>query len=151
MDDHWREVVINWRGEMAFEGVSPSGGTVQMGAYEGRPGVSPMELVLVGLGGCTGMDVFSILKKMRANLTDFRVRVKGLRTTEHPKVYTEIQVDYLIWGTNIEPRNVEMAIELSEAKYCSVSAMLKMSANIRSAYRILDVGEPAPLDWLEIA
>ncbi|NOY99808.1 MAG: OsmC family protein [Chloroflexi bacterium] len=128
---------------MAFIGKNEEGGTVQMGAMDGQPGIRPMELTLAALAGCTGVDVVSILKKKRANFTDLQVKVSGKRADTHPKVYTEINITYLIWGENIKPKDVEQAIQLSEEKYCSVSAMLKSTAKIHANYRILAPGESA--------
>jgi putative redox protein len=136
-----KEVVAEWvtglpDGALGFIGRNASGGTVQMGTMDGVPGISPMELVLVGLAGCTGYDVASILAKKRKGLKKFQVKVSGLRAETYPKVYTEIEVEYLLWG-NLDTTSVEQAIELSEKKYCSVSAMLVSSAKIRSSYQIL--------------
>jgi putative redox protein len=76
----------------------------------------------------------SPLKKKRQNLQDFQVRVRGKRADTYPKVYTDIEVEYHLWGIDIDSKAVEQAIQLSEEKYCSASAMLKDSANISSAY-----------------
>lgn len=136
-DDAWREVVAEWQGDSAFIGRNPGGGTVQMGTLEGKPGVSPMELLLIGVAGCTGVDVASILTKKRQPLKALKVKVRGKRAETHPRVYTEIEVTYLIWGDGIDPKAVEQAIQLSEEKYCSASAMMRGVAEIRSSYRLL--------------
>lgn len=143
MDKPWREVVAVWQGETAFIGHNPSGGTVQMGKIGDKPGVSPMELVLAGLAGCTGMDIASILRKQRQTLSALQVRARGKRATDYPMVYTEFEVTYLIWGEGIDPQAVERAIQLSEEKYCSVGLMLAKAAPIYSSYRILKPGEEA--------
>jgi putative redox protein len=137
----WQEILAEWQvglpdGNLAFTGHNLSGGTVQMGTIDGIPGISPMELVLVGLAGCTGYDVASILTKKRKLLKKFQVKVRGLRVETYPMVYTQIDVEYLLWG-ELDTSSVEQAIALSEEKYCSVSAMLKNSATIRSSYQIL--------------
>jgi putative redox protein len=106
---------------------------------------SPMELVLMALAGCTSMDVLSILQKMRQSLSDYRVVVKAERAEEHPKVYTRIHIDYYFWGDQVEEKNVQRAIELSQTKYCSVSIMLKKTAELTYAYHI---NEPIPEDDL---
>jgi putative redox protein len=95
-----------------------------------------MEMLLLGLAGCTGMDVVSILKKKRQDLQAFKIRVRGKRAEQHPRVYTLIEVTYLLWGENLDAKAVERAIELSEKKYCSASAMLNAVAEIRSSYEI---------------
>jgi putative redox protein len=86
---------------------------------------SPMQLLLAALGGCTGIDVVSILKKMRQDVTSYRVEVDGMRAEEHPRVWTEITVRHMVEGNNLQREMVERAVHLSEEKYCSVAAMLK--------------------------
>jgi putative redox protein len=99
---------------------------------------SPMELVLMALGGCTSMDVLSILEKKRVALTDYKVELEAVRATEHPMVFTSIMVKFLFYGRNIPKEAVERAIALSEEKYCSVSAMLKKSVPIKIEYEIIE-------------
>jgi putative redox protein len=137
MTDQWREIEAEWKGGGAFIGTNPSGGAVQMGTIDEIPGISPMELILVGLAGCTGVDIVDILTKKRQPLTALKVIVRGKKAEDFPKIYTEIEVSYLIWGEGIDPKAVERAIQLSEEKYCSVSAMLRQSAQIRTSYQIL--------------
>lgn len=96
---------------------------------------SPMELLLISLGGCTGMDVLSILTKMKQPVQDFRVELEAEHASDHPKVYTRIKVVFIVKG-NVEPSKLERAIELSQTKYCSVTAMLRKSADIKTSYRI---------------
>lgn len=101
-------------------------------------GTRPMELVLIALGGCTGMDVVSILRKKRVKFDKFEMKISGERAEEHPKVYTKIDIEYIIYGKEINPKDVEHAIELSQSKYCSVSAMLKKSgAQVNYFYKII--------------
>lgn len=137
MADQWREIEAEWRGGNSFIGRNSIGGTVQMGVINEQPGVSPMELILVGLAGCTGVDLANILEKKQEPVKALKVKVRGKRADIHPKVYTEIEVTYLLWGKGINPASVEQAIKLSEEKYCSVSAMLRLGATIRSSYHIL--------------
>jgi len=130
---------VIWQGGLAFEGVSGSGSTVRLdsSAHEGGGGgFSPMEIVLVGLAGCTAMDVISILKKKRQDVTSFEVRAHGQRADDFPQVFTDIALEYIVRGHNIDPKAVERSIELSETKYCSVMGMLKKSVNITMTYRI---------------
>ena len=141
MSDDWREVVAEWQGEMTFTGRNQAGGSVQMGTQNGQPGLSPMELLLAGMAGGTGIDIVSILGKKRQPLDDFQIRVRGKRADKPPKVYTEIEVTYLLWGEGLEPKAVEHAIKLSEEKYCSASVMLGAVAKIHSNYKILQPGE----------
>jgi putative redox protein len=112
-----------------------------MGMLNDHPGVSPMELVLLGLAGCTGMDIADILTKKREPLKALKVKVRGSRCEDYPQVYKEIEVTYLIWGEEIKPKSVEQAIKLSEEKYCSVSAMIRPVANIKSSYQIMSSAE----------
>jgi putative redox protein len=143
MNEEWKEVVAVWRGESAFLGANQSGGSAQMGTLDGQPGISPMEMLLLGVAGCTGVDVVSILSKKRQKLIEFQVRVRGKRADQHPRVFTEIEVVYLLWGDQIDRKAVEQAIQLSEEKYCSASIMLRASAQIRSSFQLLTPGETA--------
>ncbi len=99
-------------------------------------GVRPMELLLIGLAGCTGMDVISILGKMRVEYDEFRVEIEAEKSDEHPKVYTSIHIKYRIWG-DVPEDKLKTAIELSREKYCSVSAMLGKAAPITHEYEII--------------
>ncbi len=137
MADQWREIEAEWQGGGTFIGKNPKGGTVQMGTLNDKPGVSPMELILVGLAGCTGVDIADILTKKRQPLKALKVIVRGHKREEYPKIFDEIEVTYLVFGDGIEPQAVERAIQLSEEKYCSVSAMLRPSARISTSYRLL--------------
>ena len=142
MADQWREIEAEWQGGGAFIGKNVSGGTVQMGKLDDRPGISPMELILVGLAGCTGVDIVDIMEKKREPLQALKVKVRAKRSEDFPKIFKEIEVTYLIWGEGITTKSVERAIELSEEKYCSVSAMLMSVAEIRSTYQIFSVDTP---------
>lgn len=102
-------------------------------------GPRPKELILMALGGCTGSDVVSILKKKRIPVKDLRINLTAETAEEHPQVYTAIHVEYVVRGDGISPADVERAIELSTTKYCSVSMMLRASVKITHSYRI----EPA--------
>jgi putative redox protein len=141
MDNPWREVIAEWKGETSFVARNSTGGTVQMGKIDGKPGISPMELLLAGLAGCTGMDIASILSKQRQPFVDLKVQVRGKRASDYPMVYTELEVTYLVWGDGLDVQAVERAIKLSEEKYCSVGLMLSRAAPIRSSYQILKPGE----------
>jgi len=109
-------------------------GTEQFGGSDAA--VRPMELILLGLGGCTSMDVISILQKKRVALEGFECRIEAERAPEHPKVYTEITIKFVFYGANIPSVAVERAIELSDTKYCSVTAMLRSTVQIRTEYEI---------------
>jgi putative redox protein len=112
------------------------------GTYGTHTGLTPMELVLVGLAGCTAMDVISIMAKKREPLANLQVKVESERADEHPKVFTKIHVEYIAYGSGINASSLERAIELSEEKYCSVQGMIKETAEITHTYRIVE--EPNP-------
>jgi len=122
-----------------FEGLNSEGRKIVM---DGKPPFgdgeypTPMELLLMSLGGCTAIDVLSILNKKRIKVEDFSVEVEGIRREEHPKVYTYIKVRYIFKG-DIPEKAVIQAIKLSMEKYCSVSAMLKTTAKVEWEYEIL--------------
>ena len=143
MIEGWIETSTQWKHETAFIGQNSAGGNVQMGMLEGKPGIGPMQLLLVAIAGCTGEDIVSILKKKRQLPTDMQINVRGKRATDYPMIWTDIHISYLIWGEALKPKDVEQAIQLSEEKYCSVGIMLGKSAKITSEYRILKPGEIA--------
>ena len=96
----------------------------------------PKELILIGLGGCTGSDVASILSKMREKISRFEIDIDAESATEHPKVFTKININYRFWGEDLKESNIEKAINLSQDRYCSVSAMLKPTVDITHSYEI---------------
>jgi putative redox protein len=102
----------------------------------GNAGARPKELLLFALGGCTASDVIPILKKKKAPVRDFEIHLKANVREEHPQVFTDIHIEYVIYGEGINPADVERAIELSSTKYCSVSAMLRASVKLTHSYRI---------------
>jgi putative redox protein len=136
MKSEWTEVAAEWRGELSFHGGNADGGHVEMGNLAGKTGIRPMEMLLLGLAGCTGVDVVHILRKQRQPLQSLRVEIRARRAASHPKVYTEIEITYLLEGDGLSTQAIERAIELSEDKYCSASAMLGKTANISSSYRL---------------
>ncbi len=99
-------------------------------------GARPMQLILMGLGGCTSMDMLSVLKKMREEVKSYKVTVDAERATEHPMVFTKIHVHYILEG-KLKKENVEKAIALSMDKYCSVTHMLNKTATITHSYEII--------------
>ena len=108
------------------------------GEDRAETGPRPMDLLLIGLAGCTSMDVISILQKKRQSFTDLQVKVTAERAEEHPKVYTQIHLEYIVQGKGVDPKAVERAIELSQTKYCPASAMLEKAAQITTSYRIVE-------------
>lgn len=136
MTGEWREISAEWTGELAFTGYNGNGAQIQIGSLADKPGVSPMEMLLLGLAGCTGMDIVNILQKKRLNLERFQLVVRGLRSDTYPKIYSDIEVVYKLWGADIDVASVEQAIKLSEEKYCSVGLMLEKAAHIKSSFVI---------------
>src|SRR3990172_2960262 len=132
--------VLKWKKGMAFEGQSEGGLSVALDAYEDvggqGGGMRPMELLALGLGGCTAMDVISILQKKRQAVSAFEVRVHTQRATEHPKVWNQVLVEYIVAGKNIDPKAVERAIQLSAEKYCPAQNMLNKAVRIDTRYEI---------------
>lgn len=98
--------------------------------------IRPKELLLLALGGCTGSDVASILQKKRIKLDGFEMNIEADMTEEHPKVYTKMNIEYVFYGKDIKAADVERAIELSQTKYCGVTAMLEKAMEITHSYRI---------------
>jgi putative redox protein len=129
-----------WQQGLSFTGTAGSGFSVPLGTnieYGGADdGFRPLELMLVSLAGCTGMDVISILRKKRQEVTAFRVNVQGERASEHPHVFTSITVEYDFYGHQLDPAAVERAVELSETKYCAARAMLSQVVPIQHVIRI---------------
>lgn len=112
------------------------------GEFGTHSGPSPMEFVILGLAGCTAMDVVSIMDKKRQPMTNLQVKVEADRAETHPKVYTKIHLEYIAYGTGISEKALSRAIELSEKRYCSVQAMLQKSAEITNNYRIVEQANP---------
>ena len=127
---------------MAFHGTADSGFTIKMDAHPSvggdDDGFRPLELLLVGLGGCTAMDVLSILRKKRQDVSGFEVQLHADRAKDHPRVFTAVAINYVIRGRGVDPKAVERAIELSATKYCSAQAMLAQSAEITTHYEIVE-------------
>lgn len=141
---------VTYRGKMVFEGTSGSGHQVVMDSSPEsggeNQGIRPMETVLVGLGGCTGMDVVSILNKMRVPLESFDMEILGKRADEHPKVYEWVTIRYRFRCDEEQAEKVVRAVSLSQEKYCSVSAMIAKSARIDAEIYIND-GPPTTLSF----
>ena len=131
-----------WVEGMAFMGEAGSGHAVMMdGApeYGGRNiGIRPMEMLLIGLAGCTGFDVVQILKKGRENVTGCDVEVEAQRATEDPKVFTNIHIAYRISGDGLSQAKAERAVTLSKEKYCSASIMLGATAEMTYTLDVID-------------
>lgn len=127
---------------MQFVGEADSGHAIVM---DGPPeaggkntGLRPMELLLTGIGGCSGMDIISILKKKKEMVTGLEINVNGQKAESYPQKFTEIGIEFIIKGNNISESAVKRAVELSMGKYCSVKATLEGSAKINYAYKIIE-------------
>lgn len=130
-------VTLEWKKKGLMFAVTTAHGSVDLASRLDEPGsgVTPMEMLATALGGCTAMDVASILLKMRQPLESFSVEVGGERAEEHPKKYTSMEVVYRLKG-DLDERKVERAIELSEERYCSVEATLRPAVPVASRYVI---------------
>jgi putative redox protein len=126
------EAKVVWKGRMSFTGKGESGFDVPLGTDPGvggdNDGLRPMELIGIGLAGCTAMDVISILNKKKQKINNFEVLVHAETASEHPKVFTKIEIEYVVTGEDIDPEAVKRAVELSETKYCPAQAMMAKSA-----------------------
>ncbi|GAB4578796.1 MAG: OsmC family protein [Anaerolineales bacterium] len=133
---------VKWHHGLTFTGNAQSGFQVPLSSGDENTGFRPLELLAVGLAGCTGMDVISILEKKRQKVTDFQVNVDILeRAEDYPKVWKRIKISYIVTGTKIDPAAVERAIELSRSKYCPASAMIATGTEIAHEYAIVEVEE----------
>lgn len=132
---------IQWKEQVSFLGQTESGHSVLMdGPPEGggrNLGPRPMELVLLGTGGCTTYDVIHILRKSRQQITDCKVQIEADRAAEDPKVFTRIHFHFIVSGKDLKPEQVERAIHLSAEKYCSASIMLGKMAKITHDFEII--------------
>ena len=131
---------VKWIDNMMMLGTSASGHAVVMDGPEelgGKNlGIRPMEMLLLGMGGCTTIDVVSTLKKMRETVCDCRVEISTQRAEEHPKIFTKIHLHFIIKGTDLNDKKVAKAISLSADKYCSASIMLGKTARITHDFEI---------------
>ena len=135
-------ISVNWVDGMLMVGKSDSGHTITM---DGPPeiggdnlGVRPMEMLLLGVAGCTMIDVVTTLKKMRQDLSYFQTEINAERANDHPKVFTDIHIQFVIKGKDLDSKKVEKAITLSAEKYCSASIMLGKTATITHDFEIIE-------------
>ncbi len=139
MEKH--EINVHWSGNMAFE-AEVNGHRFMLDAAEAvggeNRGPRPKPLMLTALAGCTGMDVISILKKMRVDVEDFNVKVEGDLTDEHPKQYSKMNVIYEFKGQDLPLEKLKKAVSLSEERYCGVSALYKKAIEITSEIKIIN-------------
>jgi putative redox protein len=133
---------LTYTNGLQFVGQADSGHAIVLDSDPGvggrNTGMRPMELLAVGLGGCTGMDVASILRKKKEKLTGLEINVEGKKAEEHPQKYTDLHIDFILKGRNLSEEAVKKAIQLSMDKYCSVKAALEGTASISFNYRIIE-------------
>jgi putative redox protein len=108
-------------------------------------GMRPKELLLLALAGCTASDVVTILSKKRVTLDDFEINIKAEISDEHPQVFTKIELEYVFYGNDLSTKDIERAIELSQTKYCAVTAMLEKAIEIKHTYKINQISIPKNL------
>lgn len=137
------DAVVKLEEGMRFSAIPTSGFTLTLDAAESAGGTNmgfrPLELLLVGLAGCTAMDVISILRKKRQDVTGFEIRAHADRAEDHPKVFTAVTMEYIVAGRAIDPAAVERAIQLSVETYCSAHAMLEKAVPITTTYQIVEI------------
>jgi len=130
----YHEINTNWKGNMLLESDNPNGKTVLMESspeFDGTDtGLSPKALMLSSLAGCTALDVLSLFKKMRVDLDDLNIKVRGELTEEHPIHYHSVKVDYHFYGANLNEAKINKAVILSEERYCGVMEMFRKFAEV---------------------
>ncbi len=131
------KAIVRYAGDSFFIGTPPSGHSLTIDVNgERSSGASPLELLLVALGGCTGADVVDILRKKRERLTEYSIEVHGEKRDEYPRGFRRIEVRHILRGRGLSEKSVAHAIELSDQKYCSVAATLRPAAEIVTTYEI---------------
>lgn len=137
------DVTLDWKGKLLFEGAADSGFVQRMDSSESAGGENsasrPMEFIAMGLAGCTGMDVISILRKKQQDVWNFQIKVHIERAAEHPKVFTSAVIEYQVTGNNVDEMALRRAISLSATKYCPAYAMLSQVFPITLRYIIFDM------------
>ncbi|MCX8070415.1 MAG: OsmC family protein [Thermodesulfovibrionales bacterium] len=136
-----QKAVIKWQGAMQFDGFTETGHVITMDSSEqhggANKGARPTELLLLAIAGCSGMDIISILKKKKQEVTDFEINVTGIKS-EAPARFIQFDLLYIVKGKGISEEAVKRAIELSMQKYCSVKLTLEHSAKINTSYQIIE-------------
>lgn len=133
------KATVKWVGDELFMGTSESGHTIILDANAGTLAPSPLENVLISLGACSSVDVVSILKKCRQDITDCKVEIEGTRVDTVPKLFSKIHLRFVISGNNVSEKQVSKAVNLSADKYCSVALMLNKSVEITHDFDIIEV------------
>ena len=135
-------ISVNWVDGLLMVGKSDSGHTITMDGPPESGGenlsVRPMEMLLLGVAGCTMIDVITTLKKMRQDLSHLETKINAERATDHPKVFTDIHIQFILKGQNLDEKKVDKAITLSAEKYCSASIMLGETATITHDFEVVE-------------
>ena len=130
---------IQSNGDDIFIGTNKTGKSVTIDTNSDRRyAPTPMELLLIAVGGCTAVDVVDILRKKRQEVSDYKIELSGERRDEHPRSFSKINVHHIVYGRNISAQAVESAIKLSNEKYCSVAATVRPTATITTSYEIIE-------------
>lgn len=128
------KVTTQWKGDMVFESDNPRWDSIMMDASEDfggtNSGMAPKAMMLSSLAGCSGLDVVSVLNKMRVKIDDFKMIVEGELTDDHPKYYHKVSVDYHFYGKDLNETKIKNAVDLSVEKYCGVMEMFRQFADI---------------------
>ena len=132
------KVEVKWLEELKFVAESGTGHSVVLDTPESNKGPSPMEMLLMGMGGCTGIDVISILKKARQKVQDCRVQIEAEREDDYPRIFRKIHLHFILHGTNLSEHQVQRAIQLSQETYCAASIIMGRSgAEVTHSYEIM--------------
>jgi putative redox protein len=135
-------VTVNWKGNMKFESDNPGGHNFFIDAGEEMgghgEGMRPKALMLSALAGCSGLDVVSILNKMKVGFEDYNMVITGHLTEEHPKYYHMVEVVYNFYGKDLDKKKIERAVDLSDTKYCGVMEMFKKFAELEISVKYHD-------------
>ncbi len=137
-----KQARVVWKGSgLDFSATLGSGYVLDLSGDANETQGSPMEMLLAGVAGCTAVDIVFILQRQRQPVSGVEVAIEGTRADDHPKVYTDVKLIYLVSGDNLDPKAVERAVELSEEKYCSASIMFRRAGvNMTSEFRVLPSG-----------
>jgi putative redox protein len=139
MSDNVSNATVVYAGDELFIGTSPSGHSQVIDTKSNRHSApTPMEMLLVSVGGCTAVDVISILHKKRQRVIHYRVEISGTRKDDHPRAFIKFHVHHIVHGHNVSEKAVADAIKLSDEKYCSVAATVRPTAEITTSFEVIE-------------
>lgn len=140
MSENNYKTTIHYAGDEFFIGTSPSGHAITIDTKSDRHSApTPVELLLIAVGGCTAVDVVSILEKKRQIVTDYKIELTAERREEHPRAVTKINIHHIVYGRDVSEQAVARAIELSDEKYCSVAATVRPTTTITTSFEIIEM------------